>query len=230
MINSFKISKKTKQTQCVHFCQLRKMNNNPTLNLDGSEIPVVNQYKFLSVIFDQTLPFIPQIQYLKEKCSKTFKLLRVITHKDWGVDQNTLLKLYRILIRSKINYGCFIYGAAIKSYLESLQTVHYEGLRLVLGAFRTFSVESLYSEAYKLPLKLRFTKLGLQNNSKLKSLPSNLAYDCTFNSKQQNPFEQREKTIKTFGFCMKHILEDTDSSLTKIHDTIQPSPPPWLLK
>ena len=39
MINSFKISKT--KTQCVHFCQLRKMHINPTLNLDRSEIPVI---------------------------------------------------------------------------------------------------------------------------------------------------------------------------------------------
>ena len=29
---------------------------------------------------------------------------------------------------------------------------------------------------------------------------------------------------------MKHILEDTDISLTNIHDAIQLSSPPWLLK
>ena len=29
---------------------------------------------------------------------------------------------------------------------------------------------------------------------------------------------------------MKHILEDTDMSLTNIHDTTQLSFPPWLLK
>ena len=44
-----------KQKLCVHFCQLRKMRNNPTLNLDGSEIPIVDQYKFLCVIFDKKL-------------------------------------------------------------------------------------------------------------------------------------------------------------------------------
>ena len=75
--------------------------NNPTLNLDGSEIPLVDQYKFLGVIFDKKLSFISHIQYLKEKCSKTLKLFRVITHKDWGAYQHTLLKLYRILIRFK---------------------------------------------------------------------------------------------------------------------------------
>ena len=60
MINSFTISKT--KTQCVHFCQLRKIHNNPNLKLDGSEIPVVNQYKFLGIIFDKKLSFIPHIQ------------------------------------------------------------------------------------------------------------------------------------------------------------------------
>ena len=74
------------------------------------------------------------------------------------------------------------------------------------------------------------TKQTKPNNSKLKSLESNPAYDCTFNLKKQNLFEQREKTIKTFGLCMEHILIDTDISLTNIHDTIQLSSPLWLLK
>ena len=91
-------------------------------------------------------------------------------------------------------------------------------------------MESLYSEAYEPSLKLRFPKLGLQYNSKLKSLLSNVTYDCTFNPKQQNLFGQRGKTIKTFRLHMKHTLEDTDISLTNIHDTIQLSSPPWLLQ
>ena len=144
--------------QCVRFCQLRKIHNNPTLKLDGSEIPVVDQYKFLSFIFDKKLSFIPHIQYLKDKCNKTLKLLCIIAHKDRGADQHTLLKLYRTLIRSKIDYGCFIYGAARKTYFKPLNTVHHEGLRLTLGAFRTSPVESLYSEAYEPPLKLRIIK------------------------------------------------------------------------
>ena len=62
------------------------MHHNPTLNLDRSKIPVVDQYKVLGIIFDEKLSFIPHIQYLKEKCDKTLKLLRVIVHKDWSAD------------------------------------------------------------------------------------------------------------------------------------------------
>ena len=135
------------------------MHNDPTLKLDDSEIPVVSQYKLLGIIFDRKLSFIPHIQYIKDKCNKTLKLLRIIAHTDWGADFQTLLKLYRTLMRSKIDYGCYVFGAARKSYLKTLNTVHHEGLRLILGAFNASPVESLYSEAYEPPSKTQIPKV-----------------------------------------------------------------------
>ena len=64
--NGFKFSKS--KTQCVHFCQLRKVHDDPELYLYGSLIPVVEDFKFLGIIFDRKLSFIPHIKYLKAKC------------------------------------------------------------------------------------------------------------------------------------------------------------------
>ena len=70
--NGFKFSKS--KTQCVHFCQQRNTHNNPALYIYGSQIPVVAESKFLGVIFDRKLSFIPHIKYVKAKCSiKPFK-------------------------------------------------------------------------------------------------------------------------------------------------------------
>ena len=88
-----------------------------------------------------------------------------------------------------------------------------------LGVFRTSPVESRYSEAYEQPLKLRFTEVGLQYYSKIKLHPLNPAYNCIFNPKYQNIFDQKEKAIKPFGLWMKLIVEDNDISVTNIHDT-----------
>jgi hypothetical protein len=41
------------------------------------------------------------------------------------------------------------------SYLQMLDTIHHQGLRLALGAFRTSPVESLYAEAGEPSLHLR---------------------------------------------------------------------------
>ena len=101
LYNGFKFSKS--KTQCVHFCQLRKLHDNPQLYLYGSLIPVVDEAKFLGVIFDRKLSFIPHIKYLKAKCLKALNLLKVLSHTSWGADRTVLLHLYRSLIRSKLD-------------------------------------------------------------------------------------------------------------------------------
>ena len=166
------------------------------LKIDHAEIPVVEEYQYLEVIFDHKLSFIPHVKYLRTKCNKTIELLRTIAHTNWGGSKETL-KLYRSLIRSKLYYGCFIYGAARKKYLKELNTIHHQGLRLAFGAYSTSPVESLYTEANEPPLKLRHEKLALQYYTRLRSCPLNPAYDCTFNPKYQQHFERKEKS-KTF--------------------------------
>ena len=110
--NGFKFSKS--KTQCVHFCQLRKQHDDPVLHLYGSPIPVVEESKFLGILFDRKLSFIPHIKYLKAKCLKALNLLKVLSHTSWGADRTTLLKLYRSLVQSRLDYGCIIYGSARK--------------------------------------------------------------------------------------------------------------------
>ena len=78
--NGFKFSKS--KTVCMHFCHLRKAHNDPILTLDGTPIPVVEENKFLGVIFDRKLSFIPHTKQLKAKCQKAFdyyELLPILT-------------------------------------------------------------------------------------------------------------------------------------------------------
>ena len=225
--NGFKFSKT--KTQCMHFCQLRGLHNDPVLKLDGVEIPVVEQYKFLGVIFDRKLSFIPHINYLKAKCHKALQLLRVVAHTDWGADKSTLLKLYKSLVRSKLDYGCFIYGSARKSYLRCLDSIHHLGLRLALGALRTSPVESLYVEANEAPLSLRREKLALQYFTKLQSCPSNPAFECTINPKYKELFARKESAIPSFGIRMQSVLDNSIILNENVHETVIPEVPPWTL-
>ena len=112
---------------------------------------------------------------------KALDIIKVVANQEWGADKSVLLKLYRSLVRSKLDYGCIVYGSARPSYIKMLDTIHHQGIRLALGAFRTSPVESLYVEAGELPLEHRRIKLSLQYVIKLKSSPRNPAYDCVFN-------------------------------------------------
>ena len=184
--NGFKFSKS--KTVCMHFCHLWKAHNDPILTLDGTPIPVVEENKFLGVIFDRKLSFIPHIKQLKAKCQKALNLLRVVAHTDWGADRKVLLNLYRTIIRSKLDYGSIIYGSARKSYLEMLDPIHHQGLRLALGAFRTSPSESLLAEANELSLYNRRVKLSMQYALKLKSNPLNPTYETVFEPQYKTLF------------------------------------------
>ena len=90
-----------------------------------------------------------------------------------GADRKVLLGLYRSSISSNLDYGSIVYRSARKSYLKILDTIHNEGLRLVLGAFRTSPYNSLYVEANEPSLYNRRQKLALQYILKLKCNPLN---------------------------------------------------------
>ena len=83
-----------------------------------------------------------------------------------------MLRLYRALVRSKLDYGCFIYGAACISYISLLDPIQNQGLRLSLGAIRTSPAQSLCVEANELPLHLRREKLALQFATEIAANPN----------------------------------------------------------
>ena len=112
-----------------------KQHDDPVLHLHGSPIAVVEESKFLGILFDRKLSFIPHIKYLEAKCLKALNILKVLFHTSWDSDRTTLLKRYRSLVRLKLDYGCFIYGSARKSYLQMLDPIHSQGLRLPFMSF-----------------------------------------------------------------------------------------------
>ena len=225
--NGFKFS--PTKTQCVHFCQLKKRHDDPVLMLNNSQIPVADQAKFLGVIFDKKLSFVPHIKALRTKCLKALNLLKVLAHTDWGADRNVLLRLYRSLIRSKLDYGCIVYGSARKSYLQMLDTIHHQGLRLALGAFRTSPVESILAEANEPSLYLRREKLALNFICQVKSNPNNPANDA-IEPKYERLYERKPKAIRPIGLRMKTSIEDSGLTLDSIKHHTVPEIPPWIIK
>ena len=61
--NGFKFSKS--KTVCMHFCHLRTLHPDPSLTMDGDPIKVVKETRFLGLVFDTKLSFLPHIRSLK---------------------------------------------------------------------------------------------------------------------------------------------------------------------
>ena len=101
------------------------MQGSSKVGIQDKQISIIGEATFLGLLFDSKLSFIPHIT------------------SSWGADRKVLLRLYRALIRSKLDYGCIVYGSARPSYIKRLNTVYNQGLRLCLGAFRTSQVKKI---------------------------------------------------------------------------------------
>ena len=226
--NGFKFSKS--KTVCMHFCHLRNLHHDPELTIDNTPIKVVKETKFLGLIFDSKLSFIPHITMLKTKCLKSLNLLKVVSKMGWGGDTTVLLNLYRAITRSRLDYGSIVYGSARPSYLKPLNTVHHLGLRLCLRAFRTSPVESLYVLANETSLELRRIKLSMQYVTKLSASSSNPAYDCVFHPDFQDIYYLKPNAIRPLGLRMKPHLEFADIDSSVIARSEIPPIPPWTIR
>ncbi|KAG1671734.1 RNA-directed DNA polymerase from mobile element jockey [Nymphon striatum] len=225
--NGFKFS--SSKTVSMHFCLLTRPHHDPQLRLGSSPIPLVNSTRFLGLIFDKKLNFLKHMQVLKSKCFKALNLLRILSNTNWGADRKVMLRFYRSLIRSKLDYGSVVYGSARKSYLRVLDPVHNQGLRLSLGAFRTTPAESLYVEAHEPSLYLRREKLSLQYACRLRANPENSCYDVTFHPNHRETFARRQNSIPTFGLRVLPVFEQIGLPLGNIARCVLPSIPPWTM-
>ena len=74
--------------------KLRKQRLDPQLYINDTQIPIIGEAKFLDLIFDSKLSFIPHITSLKSRCTE------VLFNTTWGADRKVLLRLYIALITS----------------------------------------------------------------------------------------------------------------------------------
>ena len=218
----------------MHFCQLRKAHDDPLLTLDGTPIPMVEETKFLGVIFgvifDKKITFVPHIKKLKAKCQKALNLLRIVAHTDWGTDRKVLLHLYRTIVRSKLDYGSIVYRSARESYLKTLDTIHHQGIRLALGAFRASPAHSLLVEANEPSLNDRREKLSIQFAMKLQSNRSNSTYNTVYRPIYFSSFQNKLNAIPTFGIRIAPVLNSAGIKVRNIQSNSILNIPPWIIK
>ncbi|GFV06695.1 RNase H domain-containing protein [Trichonephila clavipes] len=70
---------------CVHFCRKRGIHPDPEIRIRDVQIPVAPDVRFLGVIFDHRLTFLPHILQLRKRCEKSLNLLKVLSNTSLGL-------------------------------------------------------------------------------------------------------------------------------------------------
>ncbi|KAI5756494.1 hypothetical protein M8J77_025486 [Diaphorina citri] len=146
----------SEKTKAIMFSRKNKQDvNSINLTMGDQRIEVVNSAKFLGLILDRKMTWVNHLKNLKKSCYDRMKILKMLSKKAWGSNRKMLLRLYKALIRSKLDYGCIVYNSASPKTLLMINPVQNQSLRLATGAFRSSPTVSLEAETSEPNLEIR---------------------------------------------------------------------------
>jgi len=215
------------KTALVHFTRIRGNHAPISITINNSLINNKDRIKFLGLIFDSKLTWKNHIESLRTSCIKSMNILKIVSRLRWGAEKETLLRLYRSLIRPKLDYGCHVYASAKPDVLQRLNPIHNTALRLCTGAFRSSPIASLYVEAGEMSLEHRRAKLTLQHYSRLGRLADSPTYNTVHDRRMVPIYERRQNTPRPFGIRALELMGVYDIQIRNCSPYLVPGEPPW---
>jgi ribonuclease HI len=133
----------------------RRYINHQNVYLDDTIIPFVPNITYLGITLDSKLRWLPHITSLTSFCSIWANFLRSITGTWWGSHPSSLLLIYKSIIRSKIDYGCFLFGSASFSNWRKLNILQSNCLRSIMGYVKSTPLPAIEVETICPPFNIR---------------------------------------------------------------------------
>jgi ribonuclease HI len=177
------------------------------IGLNGRLLTVSNNFRYLGVIFDQKLLWNAHVRLVQQKCAKRINLMRSMAGVSWGAHPDTMIVLYKGLIRSVLEYGCIAFDRAADTHILKLERIQYRCLRIALGLMQSTHVQTVEIIARIEPLRLRYSMLNQRFLTSVFSNETNplKAKLCSLKS-MQSP-----KIIREFDIVNSFNLQATAS-------------------
>lgn len=157
--NKLKIS--PAKTKYVIFGKQLSWTRNPVIRYNGSPVARTAQIKYLGVILDEKLSFLPHVKYVAKKIKSVFQFLRSYIRRNLGTIQNSLIIIYNGAVLPIASYGLTIWGHRLfhSKIIPVLNNAQAACLRCILGAYSSTPSETLCVIGKILPLDLYLTQL-----------------------------------------------------------------------
>ena len=181
-----KLSLNINKTKAMLFHTPRKKVNPPKILIQGTEVEFVEEFNFLGIILDKHLSWIPHLQHIAKKISKTIGIMNRLKN---VVPSQTLLTIYQSLVMPYLNYGILVWGSKIKD-LSKLQK---KAVRVI-----TRSKYNAHSQPLLKALKilevtdlLRLHELKFCYKFEHKTLPAYFQKSCFKKNRDNHEYETR---------------------------------------
>ncbi|XP_060084945.1 uncharacterized protein LOC132564292 [Ylistrum balloti] len=147
----------------------------------------------------------------------------------WGTNKKHLLKLYRVLIRSIIDYGSQVYDSASDNALHALERIQYKALRVALGATKNTPTVSLLAEAGEQPLQLRRNTLTLKYWARTQGHGTQFPPNKLITQAKHTTFKKTKQHKPPYNHKIHSLLSEHNLNNIKITQFHTNPTPPWKL-
>ncbi|XP_032685833.1 uncharacterized protein LOC116850995 [Odontomachus brunneus] len=139
------LSVNSSKTSAVVFTRKYKPEHIEPLKLWGREITYTSSVKYLGVILDAKLSWLPNLEEKRRKFYTTMWACRRVMGRNWGLHPRAALWLYRTVLLPRLTYAAVVWRPRMervkaRNLLKSLQGSY---LRAVTGTMRTTPTEAL---------------------------------------------------------------------------------------
>jgi exonuclease III len=174
--------------KCSQLVMTRNKKTGGAQNLDikicGEKINSESAPKYLGVLFDKYLCFKNQMAHIKEKTSERLNIIKILSYSsNMRLNTDTLIKIYKILVRSIIEYSCLLVNLISNTEMEALEAIQCNALRII----------------FKKSLNDRIKNEDLRAMANVESIKERL---------QKLSDKYFEKAICTFNPMIDEIIED----------------------
>jgi len=194
----------------------------PNMILNNQVIQPSSTVTYLGLKLDPKLRWVPHFQYLKGIISRWSNFLRATAGTHWGSHPACLLKIFNAVIRSKADYGSFLYSSASLSHRKKLNSILLSCLRTTVGALSSSPLASLEVECACPPIELRSRRLAGKFLLKTLSSPNQSLFQMFVSIKSSWSYVAKSLPILAsvaFSFSAFSPLVYRPSLRLQIYDT-----------
>jgi len=143
------------KSQLIMFIRRNNQPQAAQIHVKGAPVLETKNAKFLGLLYDKKLNWKAHIDIICQKAKKRAKFIKSLINFRWGAHPQSLLNLYKSLIRPVFEYNAGIYDPRTQENWHKIEVIQNDARRTAMGCLKSTPIPSLMAESGELPIRLR---------------------------------------------------------------------------
>lgn len=161
ILNNLQLYLSENKTVAMIFGRNNLSRRPPIFKLNDTNIKVQKTHKYLGIIIDNKLTWIPHLNFLKEKISLFTANINKVRGVNWGTSRELLRVWYEVITQKQIEYASEIWSPYLNSHgYRKLSALQRSAVLSFVNAYKSTSTDAVLVLSGIPPIHLQLQKLN----------------------------------------------------------------------